>query len=44
MRDEFVGMWSARRGPYRVLYEIDDAVQLVTVVRIDLRSGVYRQR
>jgi mRNA-degrading endonuclease RelE of RelBE toxin-antitoxin system len=33
---------SARRGSYRVLYEIDDGSQVVTVIRIAHRSGAYR--
>ncbi|MGH3181456.1 MAG: type II toxin-antitoxin system RelE family toxin [Streptosporangiaceae bacterium] len=24
LRRELAGIWSARRGPYRVIYEIDD--------------------
>lgn len=44
LRDEFTGTYSARRGAYRVLYEVDDAEQLVTVVRIAHRSDAYRPR
>lgn len=44
LQRELAGMWAARRGPYRVVYEIDDARQLVTVLRIDHRSDVYRGR
>jgi mRNA interferase RelE/StbE len=36
------GQWSARRGDYRVLYVVDDAVVTVTVVRIGPRRNVYR--
>jgi mRNA-degrading endonuclease RelE of RelBE toxin-antitoxin system len=38
------GLWSARRGAYRVVDEINDAEQRVTVLRIDHRSDVYRPR
>lgn len=33
---------SARRGTYRVLYRIDDAAQLVTVVGVFGRADAYR--
>jgi mRNA interferase RelE/StbE len=39
---ELSGYHSARRGAYRVIYRIDDAGQLVHVVRIDHRVDVYR--
>jgi mRNA-degrading endonuclease RelE of RelBE toxin-antitoxin system len=38
------GVHSARRGAFRVLYEIDDGVRLVTVFRVEHRAGVYRPR
>jgi mRNA interferase RelE/StbE len=44
LRQELAGLWAARRGPYRVIYEIDDDKQLVTVLRIDHRADVYRPR
>lgn len=44
LQRELEGLWSARRGPYRVVYEIDDEVQTVDVVRIDHRADVYRPR
>ena len=44
LRRELAGLWSARRGAYRVVYEIDDAGRTVTVLRIDHRSDVYRPR
>ena len=36
------GLWSARRGTYRVIYAIDDHVVTVTVIRIGHRSEVYK--
>jgi mRNA-degrading endonuclease RelE of RelBE toxin-antitoxin system len=36
------GLWSARRGAYRVLYRIDDTQRIVRVERIDHRADVYR--
>jgi mRNA-degrading endonuclease RelE of RelBE toxin-antitoxin system len=41
---ELAGLWSARRGAYRVIYEIDDDAGTVTILRIDHRSDVYRAR
>jgi mRNA-degrading endonuclease RelE of RelBE toxin-antitoxin system len=41
-RRELAGIWSARRGPYRVIYEIDEEKLRVVVLRIDHRADVYR--
>lgn len=41
---ELTGPWAARRGPFRVIYEIDDDEELVKVLRIDHRADVYRPR
>lgn len=41
LRRELEGVWSARRGTYRVLYRIDDGTREVIVVRIDHRRDVY---
>ena len=42
LRRELEGIWSARRGTYRVLYRINDQVDEVVVLRIDHRRDVYR--
>lgn len=34
--------WRIRVGVYRILYDIDDAVLIVTVLDIGHRSDVYR--
>ncbi|MHB8512471.1 MAG: type II toxin-antitoxin system RelE family toxin [Actinomycetota bacterium] len=44
LQRELEGLWSARRGPYRIVYEIDEVKRQVHVVRIDHRSDVYRPR
>ncbi len=44
LQREMAGMWSARRGVYRVIYEIDDADRIVVVHRIDHRASAYRPR
>jgi mRNA-degrading endonuclease RelE of RelBE toxin-antitoxin system len=41
---ELAGLWSARRGPYRIVYEIDDDARVVAVLRIDHRADIYRPR
>lgn len=44
LRQELAGMYAARRGTYRVVYEIDDDNTTVVVLRIDHRSTIYRPR
>ncbi|MDQ6725272.1 MAG: type II toxin-antitoxin system RelE/ParE family toxin [Actinomycetota bacterium] len=44
LQRELAGAWAARRGRYRVVYEIDDSRLVVKVLRIDHRSDVYRPR
>jgi mRNA interferase RelE/StbE len=38
------GLYSARRGDYRVIYRIDDQHHRVDVVAIEHRSDIYRPR
>ena len=42
LRDDLDGIWSARRGTYRVLYRIRKEPRDVVVLRIDHRRGAYR--
>lgn len=44
LQRELAGMRSARRGVYRIIYEIDEAERVVIVFRIDHRATVYRPR
>lgn len=44
LRFELEGLWSARRGPYRILYRIDETEHMVVVVAVDHRRDVYRRR
>jgi mRNA interferase RelE/StbE len=37
------GLWSLRRGDYRVLYRIDDGIRRVEVARVRHRRDVYRK-
>jgi len=37
-------LWSAQRGAYRIVYELDETDRVVEVVQIAHRSDVYRSR
>lgn len=41
LRRELAGLWSARRGQYRVIHAIDDDRQVVTIAAVDHRRDVY---
>lgn len=42
LRAQLAGLWSARRGTYRVLYRIQEERAEVVVIRIEHRRDVYR--
>jgi mRNA interferase RelE/StbE len=42
LRPPLDGTWSARRGTYRILYEIDDATRTVVITAIEARADAYR--
>lgn len=44
LRDNLAGIWSARRGTYRILYRVFDEPREVVVLRIEHRRDVYRPR
>jgi mRNA-degrading endonuclease RelE of RelBE toxin-antitoxin system len=44
LRFELEGLHSARRGDYRVVYEIDQPGETVTIIAIQHRADVYRPR
>lgn len=44
LRRELQGSYAARRGAFRVIYRIDDAERLVTVLRVEHRADAYRPR
>ena len=41
LRDELVGLRSARRGDYRIVYAIVEATRRIEILHIDRRSDVY---
>jgi mRNA interferase RelE/StbE len=44
LRFELEGHWSARRGPYRIVYRIDDEARVISVVAVAHRADIYRPR
>jgi len=42
LQRELAGLWAARRGPYRIEYEVRDDDATVAVLRVDHRADVYR--
>lgn len=43
LRDDLAGIWSARRGTYRVLYRINVDLREVIVLRVEHRRDSYRR-
>ena len=44
LRGELEGLYSARRGEFRVIYEIDDDAGIVLIHRAQYRRRVYWKR
>jgi mRNA-degrading endonuclease RelE of RelBE toxin-antitoxin system len=44
LRGDLAGVWSTRRGTYRILYRILDGPHEVVVLRIEHRRDAYRPR
>ena len=44
LRGQLAGIWSARRGTYRILYRVREKPREVIVLRIEHRRDVYRPR
>ena len=42
LKGEAEGSYSARRGPYRILHNINDAADRVEILRVDNRADVCR--
>ena len=42
LKGELEGSHGARRGPYRILYNINDVANRVEILRVDQRADVYR--
>jgi len=44
LRFELTGQWVARRGPYRIIYAIEEEARTVRVLAVAHRADVYRSR
>jgi mRNA interferase RelE/StbE len=44
LQRELSGVWSARRGTYRILYRVREDPREVVVLRVEHRGDVYRTR
>ncbi len=44
LRFELTGKWTARRGPYRIIYRLDEEARTVRVLAVGHRADVYRRR
>jgi mRNA interferase RelE/StbE len=44
LRFELEGRWVARRGPYRIIYRLDEKEHRVEVLAVAHRADVYRSR
>lgn len=44
LRFELEGRWAARRGPYRVIYVLDEETRTVSVLAVAHRADAYRTR
>jgi len=44
LRFELEGRWAARRGPYRVIYTLDEKAHAVIVLAVAHRADAYRPR
>ncbi|MBU1226780.1 MAG: type II toxin-antitoxin system RelE/ParE family toxin [Actinobacteria bacterium] len=42
LRGDLEGIWSARRGTYRILYRINEETREVVVLRVGHRRHIYR--
>ncbi len=44
LKRELSGLWSARRGVYRIVYELRESELVINVLYIDHRADIYRPR
>ena len=44
LRGELTGLMVARRGPYRIVFELEEERRRILVLRIDHQADVYRPR
>lgn len=44
LRFELEGYFSARRGPYRIIYRLDEPTRTISVLAVGHRADIYRPR
>ncbi len=44
LKRDLYGLWSARRGVYRIIYELNESDLVINVLYIDHRADIYRPR
>lgn len=44
LQRELEGSYGARRGSYRILYDVDEEAKRVSILRVAHRADVYRKR
>lgn len=44
LRFELQGRWVARRGPYRIIFALDEKARTVEVLAVAHRADAYRRR
>ncbi|MEV4519214.1 type II toxin-antitoxin system RelE/ParE family toxin [Micromonospora tulbaghiae] len=44
LHEPYLGLWSARRGDFRIIYEIDFGAETVLVRAVNHRADAYRPR
>jgi mRNA interferase RelE/StbE len=42
LKGRLEGSYSARRGPYRIIFGIDEIAHRIEILRVDHRADVYR--
>jgi mRNA interferase RelE/StbE len=42
LRFELTGCWAARRGPYRIIYSIDETSHTISILAVAHRADAYR--
>lgn len=41
LKQQLEGSYSARRGTYRIIYDIDEVANRIEILRVDHRADVY---
>jgi mRNA-degrading endonuclease RelE of RelBE toxin-antitoxin system len=44
LKFELEGKWAARRGPYRIIYVLEERSRIVRVLAVGHRADIYRRQ